>query len=496
MIHPRHRLLALVAVALMSLGLIATPTAYAEVSPPKVAYAATGNPSGKEDARGNAVRAPRSSSTPFKASPPPTWEAECPKTIKCVVVPAAYSANNGDVGDYGNYDDTNRPADMRIDGFLIHETEGELQSVLDLFQSPTAYVSCHYVIDVDGTVYQMVQMDNTPWHAGNWWFNMHKACIEVIGHAAAGNFTEAQYNSTVALINYWSPRLNLPQGNCRGVVMGHDNVPATTPAGIPRMHNDMGPYWNWQKLCQKLTKGSAQQSSQPLTAMSNFATLGVKIAPIWPLHRETVTGCSGGGDVCVPPGTVRPVNFVYLKSAPSSVAPLFTDPILGQGTTDINNNAARIFWGQTFAVTGYKLEFGGVWLKVNVNGAPAWFYSPWNAPTALPSLGDQYVTPRGDISVPTFGRAIPERSEYPPDLLAVPPGSWYVPTPTPLGYEVKPGQKYKVLDASPPTEHLYIWAIDGSFPHDGTVFKGKKRYFLIELGGRQAFVPADEVMVS
>lgn len=456
-------------------------------------YPATDNPSDRASEQRQTSRASGSTKLTPQESSPQSWDAECPTTIRCVVVPAAYSANNGDVGDYGNYDVTNRPVDMAIDKIIIHETEGELQSVLDLFRSSTAYASCHYVINVDGTVYQMVRLKDLPWHAGNWWFNMHSACIEVIGYAAKGSFTEPQYRSTSEVVKYVGKRYSIPLD--RAHVLGHDNVPATTQAGIANMHTDMGPYWNWQKLMDR-TGQYASTSGQSFTTTSKFMTLSVRIAPVWPLHKEEVTGCTNGvvPPSCTPAGK-QPVSFVYLRSAPVSNAPLFTDPILGQGTTDINNNAARLFWGQAFATTGYKLDSGGVWLQINVNGSSAWFYSPWAAPTAFPDAGSAYVSSKGSQPVPTFGRPIPERSEYPADLLAVPPASWFVPAPSALGYELKAGQKYKVLNLNPPTEHFYAWAIDSSFPYDHQMFYGKKKYVEIELGGRRAFVAAESVQV-
>jgi hypothetical protein len=423
------------------------------------------------------------------------WNPECPTTIHCVVVPAAFSANNGDVGDYGNYDDTHRPSDMGISKIVIHDTEGDLKSVLDLFQDSHAYVSCHYVIDTDGTVYQMVKTEDLPWHAGNWSFNMHSVCLEHIGHAAKGGteYTDAMYHASAKLVKYLAAKFGIPRD--RAHIIGHDNIPATSGAGISAMHNDPGPYWNWQKYMGYVAEFSTS-SQQVFTAGSNF-NLGVMIAPVWPLHKETVSGCTTAvvPPSCAPSGP-QPSSFVYLRTMPQADAPLFTDPVLGQGTTDINNNAARLFWGQTFAVKSHKLERGGVWLQISVNGGTAWFYSPWNAPTAFPTLSGKYATTKGSTSVAAFGRAIPERSEYPPDLIAVPPGSWYVPTPAPLPYLVQPGQKYKVLDENPPTEHFYAWAIDSSSPFDHTMHYGAKKYVEIQLGGRSAFVPAAEVNLN
>ena len=52
---------------------------------------------------------------------------------------------------------------------IIHATGTEnLTKTLDLFahSQPPHRISCHYVIDTDGSVYQLVDDDKTAWHAG------------------------------------------------------------------------------------------------------------------------------------------------------------------------------------------------------------------------------------------------------------------------------------------------------------------------------------------
>ena len=115
-----------------------------------------------------------------------------PLTIHCVVEPWVHADIGGDVTNYGNYDLTNRPNDMAINSIVIHDTEGSLQSTLAEFKDPTADVSVHYVIDKDGTVYQMVPTKDMTWGAGNWWYNMHSIQIEHVGFAAdSSSYTPA-----------------------------------------------------------------------------------------------------------------------------------------------------------------------------------------------------------------------------------------------------------------------------------------------------------------
>jgi hypothetical protein len=417
----------------------------------------------------------------------PAFQAECPPTVHCVVIPAAYSPNNSNVEDYGNYDLANRPNDMAINTVVIHDTEGDLQSVIDAFQNPTFYASTHYVIDTDGTIYQMVQNKNMAWHAGNWSVNMHSIGIEHVGHAALGGteYTPAMYQASSQLVKYLTDRYHIPKDRAR--IIGHENVPGTSGASIPGMHVDPGPFWNWQNYMAMM--------GAPVVPSGGDSSKLVTVAPVWPLNKPRVTGCSGGTDNgCVPDG-LQPANFVYLRTEPRSDAPFFTDTVLGQGSTEISNNAARLFHGQTFAVADRHMDRGGIWYQVWANGQKGWFYSPWNAPTAMPASG-KYVTPKASLaSVPTYGRAIPERSEYPADLLAVPPASWYVPAPTALPYAMTAGQRYKVI-GEVPTDHFYAWASDSSFPYDHTVFKGSTKYLMIQLGNRLGFVKASNVDIK
>lgn len=414
----------------------------------------------------------------------PPFSAACPPTVHCVVVPAPYVANDGNVEDYGNFDRTNRPTDMTIDKIVIHDTEGSLKDTLEHFQDTHVYASVQYVVDTDGTVYQMVRNKDMGWHAGNWWFNMHSIGIEHIGHAAdPSGYTSAMYEASAKLVKYLTGKYGIPRD--RGHIIGHDNVPASKSADIAGMHVDPGPFWNWQKYMTLI--------GAPVLPHGNTGSL-VTVAPVWPLSKELVTGCTSGSQSCVPSGS-HATNFVYLRTEPRSDAPLISDPVMGSGDTTIPNNAARLFYGQTVAVAKRQVVSQGVWYQVWVNGVQGWFISPYAAPTAFPTSG-QYITPKsGMTSVPVYGRPIPERSEYPADLLAVPPASWYIPTPTPLTYAVGAGQKYRVVDATVPTDHFYAWASDSSFPYDHTAFKGVTRYLEIQLGNRTGFVKRDDVTV-
>lgn len=376
---------------------------------------------------------------------------------------------------------------MAINSIVIHDTEGSLASAIAEFQDPTKYLSVQYIVDKDGTVYQMVPDRDMAWHSGNWWYNMHSVGIEHVGYAAdSSSFTPAMYWASAQLVKYLTGKYNIPRD--RGHILGHDNVPGTSARSIASQHVDPGPFWNWQLYMALI--------GAPVLPHGNFASGMVTVAPIWPLSQQSVTGCSDGGSSCVPSG-VQSTNFVYLHTSPNLSAPLVSDPVLGQGSTDIANNAARLFYGQTFAtVEPPQIDVGGMWWHVWANGISGWFYSPWSAPTAMPAMG-QTITPKAGLtSIPVYGRPIPERSEYPADLIAVPPASWYIPAQTPLPYIIGAGQRYAVISTDVPTDHYYAWASDSSFPYDHTDFTGATKYIEISLGNRTGFVKADDVTIQ
>lgn len=64
-----------------------------------------------------------------------------------------------------NFND--RPAGTVIDCVVLHYTDvATLQETFDILMDPKREVSSHYVIDIDGTIYQLVPDEKRAWHAG------------------------------------------------------------------------------------------------------------------------------------------------------------------------------------------------------------------------------------------------------------------------------------------------------------------------------------------
>lgn len=168
-------------------------------------------------------------------------ETECPRSLNCEWMPAAYAKTGK--GGYGNHDRLNRP--RRIDYIVIHDTEGPFTGIPRMVQNPK-YVSWHYTIrSRDGHIAQHVRTGDIAWHAGNWDVNTRSIGIEHEGYLAKGGtwYTEAMYRASARLVRHLAAEHRIPLD--RAHILGHDNVPGTTPDALAAMHEDPGPYWDW-----------------------------------------------------------------------------------------------------------------------------------------------------------------------------------------------------------------------------------------------------------
>ncbi|MFD0664713.1 N-acetylmuramoyl-L-alanine amidase [Thermocatellispora tengchongensis] len=180
--------------------------------------------------------APVPDPAPFRDS-----AAECPPEIACDWLPAAHRTYAK--GRYGNHD---RTLDgRRIDYIVIHDGETTYDAMTRLRRDPK-YVSWHYTLrSQDGQVAQHVRTRDIAWHSGNWYVNTHSIGLEHEGYLASGGtwYTEAMYRSSARLVRYLADKYDIPLD--RAHILGHDNVPGTTPATVRGMHVDPGPYWDW-----------------------------------------------------------------------------------------------------------------------------------------------------------------------------------------------------------------------------------------------------------
>lgn len=395
---------------------------------------------------------------------------ECPATVACEWIPAAY-AEFGD-GDYGNHDLADRPATQRIRYIVIHDAEGYFDSTVALTQDP-AYVSWHYTLrSTDGHIAQHVKAEDVAWHAGNWYVNAASIGLEHEGFLAAPDawYTEEMYRASARLVAYLARRHGIPLD--RQHILGHDTVPGPTTSVIPGMHTDPGPYWDWRHYFELL--------GRPLgsTPVANGGL--VTVLPEFAVHRPEFTGCTRGGARCAAHGS----SAVRLHAEPRRDAPLVKDIGLhpgtgGVSTTDVHDLGSRVSTGQQYAVAERRGDWTAIWYL----GQKAWFENPRRKPTAVETSGT-VITPRaGRKDIPVYGRAYPEAAAYPP---GVP-----VQAVSPLPYKVLAGQRY-AIGGKVPGEYFHAPAFDTTRHR---VVIGTDEYYEIQYGHRVAFVRAADVRV-
>ncbi len=405
---------------------------------------------------------------------------DCPVVLQCESVPAPYEKYGTAPGAYGNSDLADRPRDLKIDYIVIHDTEGSYPTAMKLVTDKT-YLGWHYTVrSSDGHVADHVNPKNVGWHAGNWYVNMHSIGIEHEGFAASGAtwYTESMFRSSTTLVKYLANKYDVPLD--RAHVIGHDQVPATTNAGIPTMHWDPGPYWNWERYMALL--------GAPLQPDRRGPSDVVTIVPGFADNPQPVSNCDGKGQAtpCKPQGT----NFVYLHTGPSESAPLVNDLGLHQkgqpSTTEVSDIGPRAAAGQKFEVVKKQDGWTAVWWL----GDLAWFKNTNAAGESVvrPSQGTVVQTAGAD-AVPVYGRAYPESAAY---------AGTQVPDQgvAPFAYRIKPGQSYVLADDSVPTDYYYAKTYDDSLPDDHTVIVGHDRYYQIWFGHRIAYVRAADVKLA
>jgi hypothetical protein len=439
------------------------------------------------------VKAPVLVSAAASAGSPP----DCPATLSCTFMPAAYAENGTDPTNYGNYDLGGRPdgmrtpsggtASMKVDYIVIHDTEGSYSSTIATFQSPTSYASANYVIKSStGAVAEMVRPSNVSWGAGNWYINMHAINIENEGFAAQGStwYTRAEYNSDALLVRYLAAKYGIPLD--RQHILGHDDLPGPTDAYTAAQHWDPGPFWNWNHFMALVHGVSDATERARGSSLVRGTHRLVTIDPTFAANKQTVTDCAGGKCKALP---AQPANFVYLRTGPATSYPLFPDQVLHPGATAGTNEDSD--WGDK-ASTEEQYVFAGQsgnWTAIYYSGHKAWFYNPPGTSQAARYSGGVVITPKAGLaSAAVYGTAYPEASAYP---AAIPPKQVVK-----LSYTIPAGQFYPVVTNSVTTDYFYAKTFNSSLPADHTIVIGTTPYYQISYNHRKFYVQASQVTVE
>lgn len=392
-----------------------------------------------------------------------------PGAIDCILnPPTTYDCNNAQSPSDCNYTSSDRPSSCtvnyptvvvtqpcKIDQIVIHDTEGSLTSALNVFQCPAAHSGCeqssvHYIIDSDGTVYQVLREHDIAYHDGNFWSNMHSIGIEHVGYDATGFqwYNSAQYLASAKLVAYLLKKYSLSLD--RSYIVAHGTVPASSLVTSPN-HVDPGPYWLWDYYF-KIINGQGIP----------FPKLGHTAHTI-KLHTQKHLG---------PGGTESPAdfNFYYLYNGPSTASGLIPHASNGTDITDETDNVEA-------DMSYYYLA------KVkDPAGTGDTLYEIWYGEADQVQANPPSQFANGHLA-----------------WLAVPPGVATEGSGTPIALNLSGAAAANVY-GRPTTNSLYVI---GNAPNSAVFVSGytivedgtTNVWFEINYNHRQAYVPASEVTV-
>lgn len=130
--------------------------------------------------------------------------------------------------------------------FLIeHYTVDDFEAALRRLTDPAAQVSSHYLVDLDGTIYQLVAEINRAWHAAPaFWdgytdINSVSIGIEIVNPGDTP-YTPAQMEAVKALSLDIAERYSIPPTH----VLAHSDVSVT----VQNHKEDPGWFFDWQGL--------------------------------------------------------------------------------------------------------------------------------------------------------------------------------------------------------------------------------------------------------
>ncbi len=185
-----------------------------------------------------------------------------------------------------NHDERHSAVDMLILHYTGMKTA---QAALDRLRDPAAAVSSHYVVDEDGTVFQLVPEDRRAWHAGvSHWrghaaLNARSVGIEIVnpGHEwGYRDFPVLQLAAVCDLCLLVSARHAIPARN----VVAHSDV-------APDRKEDPGERFDWRALADNGvglwpadspdlgTTGAIRDAATLRPVRAALADIGYRVAP-------------------------------------------------------------------------------------------------------------------------------------------------------------------------------------------------------------------------
>ena len=357
---------------------------------------------------------------------------DCPSEVRCVVDLAALDGEC-------NYSPAQRPADT-VYGITEHITESNLSDALREFRDLESCISPNYLIDRDGTVYEIVPPDNIAYAAGNRYFNNHYIQVEHVGFGKDRPVvTEEQLAASEALDRYLIDRYHIKPS--ASTIFGHDSVPSPDDKHVKDMHTDPYAHWPWQRFLP------AVGAPAPVT-----------------------DGADGSVVMINPEGSEA--NALQLYTGPSTQDALASDPYLhpdgAPGSADARDWGDKALAGHMYVVAGHEPGWTGIYY----GGKVVWFQD--DGRMAVP-VQAEVVEPKGDAPVAIYGRPNLDGSQAPLTQ-----------------YAMQPGQEYVVVAAPSPNDAITPCA-DDSCSSGGEPLAGGDDFVEVFWNGRFGFVKAGDV---
>lgn len=153
-----------------------------------------------------------------------------------------------------NFD--NRRKNTKIKYIIIHYTETKnLKTALKILCDPKKKVSCHFIIDLNGKIYKLVDESKNAWHAGlSYWkknerLNDRSIGIEIVNDGIT-KFNDIQIRNLILLLKKLVKNFGIDKLN----ILGHSDI-------APTRKKDPGIFFPWEKL-QKFKFGLPLKKSK------------------------------------------------------------------------------------------------------------------------------------------------------------------------------------------------------------------------------------------
>jgi N-acetylmuramoyl-L-alanine amidase len=168
-----------------------------------------------------------------------------------------------------NFDERGRAVDMIVLHYTGMPSGAE---ALARLTDAASKVSCHYLVEEDGTIFALVPEGKRAWHAGvSFWrgdaeTNARSIGIEIVnpGHEwGYRKFPKKQIDMVVALVKDIRTRHDVPLAN----IVGHSDV-------APQRKEDPGELFPWKRLAEEgLAIGPYEGAPDPSIAYEDALTM-------------------------------------------------------------------------------------------------------------------------------------------------------------------------------------------------------------------------------